>query len=126
MNNKTIAAVMIHAPCVKEGLNWYQKAFPDSVRHQEDGGSFEYIAIDGTALEVVQADSKVPAGAAGTVVYWHTENFEVRLNYLLSIGATLFRGPMDIEGDERMCQVLDPFGNPIGVRGSVSPSGAVG
>ncbi len=119
MNNGAIAAVMIHAPCVKEGLGWYQKAFPSSVLRRELNSQFEYITIDGISLEVVQADSKGPLGAGGTVVYWRAESFEERLQFLISIGATLFRGPMDIEGNERICQVLDPYGNPIGIRGTV-------
>lgn len=110
---------MIHAPNWRKGLDWYQKAFPGSVRHKESGDCFEYITIDDTALEVVQADSKVSTGAAGTVVYWYTDDFELRLEFLLSNGATLFRGPMNISNGIRMCQVLDPFGNPLGIRGTV-------
>ena len=108
---------MIHAPNWREGLDWYQEAFPDCVRHQESGGEFEFISIGDIALEVVQADAKVPSGCAGTVVYWPTVDFNTRLNFLLSIGATLFRGPMDVKSGIRMCQVLDPFGNPFGIRG---------
>lgn len=108
--------VMVHAPDWQTGLNWYQQAFPDSTRHIDPDGIFEYILIGETALEVVPADAKVPSGAAGTVLYWHTTDFDVRLEYLLSIGATLFRGPMKLNSGMRMCQVLDPFGNPLGLR----------
>ena len=50
-------------------------------------------------------------------MYWQTEDFDARLSFLLSKGATLFRGPMDLKSGVRMCQVLDPFGNPFGIRG---------
>lgn len=108
--------VMVHAPSSRVGLDWYQKAFPDCLRCTEEVGSFEYLTIGTTHLEVVPADHKVPSGAAGTVVYWHTNDFEKRLDYLLSIGATLYRGPMVAENGLQMCQVLDPFGNPVGIR----------
>ncbi len=107
---------MIHAPDSGLGLDWYQKAFPGSVRQVEQRSQFEYITIDDTNLEVVVSDAKVPSGAAGTVVYWHTVAFEKRLRFLLSIGATLFRGPMMLDDGSQMCQVLDPFGNPFGLR----------
>ena len=48
-------------------------------------------------LKIIPADHKVSSGAAGSVVYWQTDNFQKRLNHLLKIGATLYRGPMDIE-----------------------------
>ena len=109
--------VMIHAPDWREGLDWYQGIFPESIRHKEADGEFEFISVGEIAIEVVQADSKVPSGCAGTVVYWQTHNFNERLNFLLSKGAILFRGPMDLKSGVRMCQVLDPFGNPFGIRG---------
>ncbi|MDY0831642.1 MULTISPECIES: VOC family protein [unclassified Pseudomonas] len=34
----------------------------------------------------------------------------------VTLGATLYRGPMKIEGGEWMCQVRDPWGNCIGLR----------
>jgi hypothetical protein len=92
MSNNPVAAIMIHAPDWQIGIDWYELAFPDASRHQVAEDDFEYLVVDGVALEVVRSDSKV------------------------SSGATLFRGPMDIGNGQRMCQVKDPFGNPIGIR----------
>jgi predicted enzyme related to lactoylglutathione lyase len=39
------------------------------------------------------------------------------LAHLIAIGGTLYRGPLDIQDDMRMCQVKDPWGNCIGLRG---------
>ena len=72
--------IMIHASNWREGLDWYQDIFPDSIRHQELGGEFEFISVGEIAIEVVQADSKVSSGCAGTVVYWQTEDFDARLS----------------------------------------------
>jgi catechol 2,3-dioxygenase-like lactoylglutathione lyase family enzyme len=35
-------------------------------------------------------------------------------------GATTFRGPLNIESDEAICQNCDPFGNIIGLIGKVA------
>ena len=68
------------------------------------------------ALEIVNADNKVGCGAAGSVVYWRVDDLQHRLQALQAIGATLYRGPMQIEGADWMCQVRDPWGNCIGLR----------
>jgi predicted enzyme related to lactoylglutathione lyase len=116
MSSNPVAAIMIHAPDWQVGIDWYERAFPDASRHQVAGDDFEYLVVDGVALEVVRSDSKVSSGAAGTVAYWYTDNLESRIEFLIALGATLFRGPMDIGNGQSMCQVKDPFGNPIGIR----------
>ena len=107
---------MIHASDWREGLDWYSKAFPDAERIKVAEYVYEYLLIEGVALEVVQEDEKVPSGAAGSVVYWKTDNFDQKLRLLETLGAQLYRGPKEIEGGRRMCQVKDPFGNLIGLR----------
>jgi predicted enzyme related to lactoylglutathione lyase len=112
-----VAAVLVHVPDVAEGLSWYKKAFPDAVRARSQPTDFEFLQIGQTQLEIVFADEKVTSGAAGSVVYWRVEEFERSLAHLTSVGAVLYRGPMKIDGDLWMCQVRDPWGNCIGIRG---------
>ena len=111
-----ISVVMVHVPDTDAGLYWYRQAFPAATLQIERDG-FKYLQVDNVAIELVAADSKVTTGAAGSVVYWSTDNFTTRLAELLALGATLYRGPLLLENDLRMCQVLDPFGNPVGIRG---------
>lgn len=117
-----IAAVLVHAPDWREGLKWYRRAFPTARPVRPPGTEWECIELNGVAIEVVPADEKVTAGAAGTVVYWHTDDLDRRLEVLLLLGATLYRGPMEIEDGLTMCQVKDPFGNLLGLRGPRSRS----
>ncbi len=35
---------------------------------------------------------------------------------LTALGAKLYRGPLDIEDNQVICQLMDPFGNLIGLR----------
>jgi hypothetical protein len=112
-----IASVLIHVDNPEAGLIWYQKAFPEANKRTIVKLGFVYLDYMGVMLEIVPADHKVSSGAAGSVVYWQTDNFQKRLDHLLTIGATLYRGPMDIEGDLKMCQVRDLWGNCIGIKG---------
>ena len=116
-DTKPIAAVMIHVSDVEAGLSWYQAAFPGSQRQKIAEFDFIYLDYKSTMLEIVKADDKVASGAAGSVVYWHVDDFQQRLDHLISLGASLYRGPINIENDMKMCQVKDIWGNCIGIRG---------
>jgi len=112
-----IAAVMVPVPNVPAAMDWYQRAFPRARRERIASMDFERLVIDGIGLELVPADAKLPAGAMGSVVYWNVPAFDAALAHLQSLGATLRRGPMDIEDGRAMAQVSDPWGNVIGLRG---------
>ncbi|HLJ56981.1 MAG TPA: VOC family protein [Chthonomonadaceae bacterium] len=113
-----IAAVMIHVADLEAALAWYERAFPSAERVRfTEPEPFECLRIGGVLIELVPADEKVASGAAGSVVYWSVPDFEAALAHLQAAGATLYRGPMVIESSQRMCQVRDPWGNCIGLRG---------
>ncbi|NVN83377.1 VOC family protein [Vibrio sp. Scap16] len=110
-------AILIHVPNIEQGLSWYQAAFPESVATYHPDSDFTVLDINGFSIEIVQADKKVGFGKKGTVLYWSVDNFDKALMRFQSIGAKLYRGPMEIEDGLIMCQVEDPFGNLIGLRG---------
>ncbi|MBY8068442.1 glyoxalase/bleomycin resistance/dioxygenase family protein [Vibrio fluvialis] len=94
------SAVLIHVPDVQAGLAWYQKAFPQAMPvflHEFD---FTILDMQGFSIEIVQADEKVSTGKSGSVLYWRVSDFEETF-----------------ESGMVMCQVEDPFGNLIGLRG---------
>ena len=111
-------AILIHVPNIEQGLSWYQAAFPELVATYHPSSDFTTLDINGFSIEIVQADEKVGSGKKGTVLYWSTEDFDKSLLHFQLIGAQLYRGPMEIEGGLTMCQVEDPFGNLIGLRGT--------
>jgi len=114
-----IAAVMVHVSDIDAGLTWYQRAFPNAKRLSIDEPfNFEYLDIDGIAIEIVEADVLVASGACGSVVYWRVESFEAALKHFQGIGANLYRGPIEIENKQKICQVRDPWGNCIGIKGN--------
>jgi len=117
-----IAAVMIHVSDVEAALTWYGRAFPEARRRRLAGFDFEVLMVGDVHIEIVLADEKVGSGAAGSVVYWSVPDFERALDRFLTIGATLYRGPIGIQDGLIICQVRDPWGNSIGLRG---PAGAL-
>jgi predicted enzyme related to lactoylglutathione lyase len=118
-----IAAVMIHVSDVALALRWYQGALPDAKRVSIGTPAFECLSLHGVLIEIVPQDEKVGAGAFGSVVYWRVDDFDAALQRLRSLGGKLYRGPLQIEDSECMCQVQDPWGNCIGLRGPSSQSG---
>jgi len=115
----TPIAVLIHVPNVAKGLEWYKKAFPEAAVIYYPEFDFTVLDFNGVAIEIVQADEKVGSGKKGTVVYWSVDNLTIALEHFNSIGAPLYRGPMEIENGLSMCQIEDPFGNLIGLRGTI-------
>jgi predicted enzyme related to lactoylglutathione lyase len=112
-----ISAVMVHVADVAAGLAWYERAFDGARRVKIASPAFEYLAVGTVRIEIVPSDSKVTSGPSGSVVYWGVTDFQLALRHFLNLGAILYRGPMQIEDGLSMCQVQDPWGNCIGLRG---------
>lgn len=108
---------MVHVPSVSDAMAWYERVFPSAVRAFVAESKFEYLQLGQFRIEIVATDSKVSSGACGSVVYWQFPEFETALHRFREAGAVLYRGPMSIESGQRMCQVQDPWGNCIGLRG---------
>ena len=110
-------AILIHVASLYEAKAWYLKAFPMSQEIPLKDENCILLDVEGFAIELVLADSKVPSGKAGTVLYWSVPSLQKAIDHFRSLGSTLYRGPMAIENGLGMCQVSDPFGNLIGLRG---------
>ena len=111
-------ANLIHVEDVEDvdfAMKWYKKAFPLAVERKI--GKFVYLDLNGFSLELVVADEKVGSGKFGSVTYWEVEDLEAEISRFKGFGSLVYRGPMLIEFGLGMCQVTDPFGNLIGLRG---------
>jgi len=109
---------MIHVSDVEAALPWYRQLFEPTklLRHQAD--EIAILDVEGFSLEIVKADDKVSSGKSGSVLYWSVNNLQSTLEKFMANGATLYRGPILVESGLAMCQVEDPFGNLIGLRGN--------
>lgn len=101
---------------------WYQKAFPAATIVEMPEFAFRALRIGDFLIEVVSSDKKVPSGKAGTVLYWAVADLLEAVTHFRQLGAEIYRGPMQIEHGLGMCQVTDPFGNLIGLRGPFDES----
>jgi predicted enzyme related to lactoylglutathione lyase len=117
MTANPIAAILVHVGDVEAGLAWYQHVFPEAVRTWLDEFDFEFLQIGSVCLEIVPADAQVGSGPFGSVVYWAVDDLDAALAHMEKLGATLYRGPLAIQDGLAMCQVRDPWGNCIGLRG---------
>lgn len=108
-------ANLIHVNDIESSIAWYKRAFPCAVERDIEG--FSVLDINGFWLEIVQADAKVTAGKSGSVTYWQVDDLQTEITRFTALGSVVYRGPMAIEDGQGMCQVTDPSGNLIGLRG---------
>ncbi|OTA16461.1 Var1 [Xenorhabdus vietnamensis] len=111
------ATLLIPVPDVEAGLAWYKRAFPVARTVYLAEFDFTVLEIGDFSLDIVQADEKVSSGQLGTVLYWSVPCLNTAIRHFQILGAQLFRGTMNIDNGLGMCQVKDPFGNLIGLKG---------
>lgn len=108
---------MVHVADVEAALAWYQRAFPSATRSALVDDGFTFLQLGDVRIELVPADEKVASGSAGSVVYWRVDDLHEAIRHFESLGAKVYRGPMPVEDGWGMCQVRDPWGNCVGLRG---------
>lgn len=116
MPDTSLISILLHVGDWRTATDWYASAFPAAKRRYPASDDFGLLLLDGIALEIVNADSKVRSGAAGTVLYWRVGNLTGEVQRLQQLGATLYRGPLHLDEGDVICQVQDPWGNCIGLR----------
>lgn len=61
-------------------------------------------------------DERNPRGGS-PVIYWKVGDLAAARERLLAEGRTAHRGPLRVEADREICQLVDPFGTVIGIDG---------
>jgi predicted enzyme related to lactoylglutathione lyase len=69
--------------------------------------------LPGARLTLHEADGFNQPGPSGTVPYWTVSDVDATVAEWSEYGACAHRGPKTIMTGERLCQMLDPFGNPV-------------
>ena len=80
------------------------------------GGALVAFDIDAVRLTLHQTDELNTPGPSGTVPYWTVADVDAVVEDWVANGAVAHRGPKTVFTGERLCQLLDPFGNLFGVR----------
>ncbi|PRY13610.1 VOC family protein [Kineococcus rhizosphaerae] len=64
----------------------------------------------------VEDEFNTGAGVSGPVAYWDVADVDAVTAAWVAHGALAHRGPKTVFGGQRLCQLLDPFGNLVGIR----------
>lgn len=114
---KRIGNVFYFVDDLPAGVEWYRHLIgADPIDVHDQLSAFD---IAGTRLTVHIADEfNAPAGTAGSVSYWDVDDVDGTVAGCVARGGVVHRGPKTVFTGERLCQVLDPFGNLIGFRQS--------
>ncbi|QQE67075.1 glyoxalase/bleomycin resistance/dioxygenase family protein [Leptolyngbya sp. BL0902] len=111
-----VAEVMYFVSDPKLAAEWYSRFFDIEITVLANPDYF-FVKVGEQEVWFHQADDKVPSGVAGHVAYWQVDDFDAVLERAITLGAVLYRGPLDRKDGSYMCQVKDPFGNLIGFIG---------
>jgi len=80
------------------------------------GGALVAFDLNGTRLTLHHTDELNTPGPAGTSPYWTVDSVDQVVADWVANGATAHRGPKTVFTGERLCQLLDPFGNLFSIR----------
>jgi predicted enzyme related to lactoylglutathione lyase len=104
---------------------YFVERFDDAVHWYADrlgrepviaGGALAAFDIGGTRLTIHKVDDLNSVGPAGVAAYWTVPDVDAVVAEWTAHGAAAHRGPKTVFTGERLCQLLDPFGNLFGVR----------
>jgi predicted enzyme related to lactoylglutathione lyase len=84
------------------------------------GGALAAFDLDGTRLTLHKQDEFNSPGPSGTSPYWTVADVDAFVEEWTAHGAVAHRGPKTVFTGERLCQLLDPFGNLFSVRQQVA------
>lgn len=116
---RKLQAVYIFAENVRESASWYSNVLGVSLEIDEI--SFALIKLGEFELCFHQADYKSPSSTGGSVGYWFVDDLLKSAEAFIKNGGKFYRGPIEIEGTrEGICQIIDPYGNIIGLQGVYS------
>lgn len=112
---RPVANVFYFVADLASGTAWYRALLgSDPVEVHEQLAMFQ---VGSARLTVhVNDDYNASAGVAGSVAYWDVDDVDAVVADCVDRGGTAHRGPKTIFSGERLCQLLDPFGNLIGFR----------
>lgn len=92
--------------------DWYQNLFNTLPYRKDD--TFVGFKINNCQFGIHKADNKITHGNS-TVGYWNVNNIQETIKKFTLKGAEIYRLPIEIEENQIICQIKDPFSNIIGL-----------
>ncbi|MBD2181049.1 glyoxalase [Planktothrix sp. FACHB-1355] len=120
---KGIQAVFYFVSDVVAAAKWYSEllAIPVTNYFESDGKiRGASIQIGDVEMFLHLADAKMQPGHTGQVAYWRVDHINHAIEQAQQHGARLYRGPLQIENNQAICQMWDIFGNLFGMQGNYS------
>jgi uncharacterized protein len=113
---KAIESVVFFVNDIHAAARWYADLF--AIAHDRieyENPNYAFVRAPGSLVGFHPADKKCPGGVGGTTSYWSVDNLDSVRAHMIAKGARLHRGPMKTDLGERVCMLIDPFGNSIGL-----------
>ncbi len=114
---RSIESVVFFVGDIDAAARWYADLF--NIVHaniEYENPRYAFIRVPELLIGFHPADAKSPGGIGGTTSYWSVDDLDSVLESMIVKGATLHRGPRVTDFGERVCMLIDPFGNSIGLR----------
>lgn len=112
---RPVVNVFYFVPDLAAGVSWYRELL--SSEPVEERSQLAMFQVGAARLTVhIEDEFNSSAGTSGSVAYWDVDDVDAVVAECVRRGGVAHRGPKTIFSGERLCQVLDPFGNLIGLR----------
>jgi predicted enzyme related to lactoylglutathione lyase len=113
---KSIESVIFFVDDIHAASRWYAELFGLTAHDvQYENANYAFIQVPGMLVGFHPADEKNASGVNGTTSYWSVDDLERVKAQLIARGAKLYRGPATTDLGARVCMLIDPFGNSIGL-----------
>lgn len=110
---KHIESVIFFVADIHAAARWYGELLDVDVKYEN--ADFAYLNGPNIVLGFHPADAQNPGGVGGTTSYWEVDNLDRVRARMEAAGAKLHRGPGVTDLGARVCMLIDPFGNSIGL-----------
>lgn len=101
-------------------IDWYERLLGRSAtRPMPQLATFTLGAATLTLHSVDEYNAGAPS--AGSVAYWSVDDVDTAAAACVAQGGVVHRGPKTVFSGDRLCQILDPFGNLLGLRQPAEP-----
>jgi hypothetical protein len=117
MNGSPLAAVMFFVDEPEIVATWWASNLGDGADVIDEGDFYYFEAGDIEFGFHPNEDGRNPHGAS-PVLYLSVPDVVQKRLALLERGCTMHRGPLRINADRQICQMIDPFDNTFGLDGA--------
>jgi uncharacterized glyoxalase superfamily protein PhnB len=109
-----VGNVFYFVDALEEAVTWYSARL--GREPVQRGGALVAFDVDGVRLTIHASDEFNQPGPAGVSAYWTVDDVDAIVDDWTAHGAVAHRGPKTVFTGERLCQLLDPFGNLFSIR----------